>query len=216
MLEQKIDISKLSKAELRAALKKVEAAENAKALQERKAYEADNEDFIMQTISKFQHLHNELQALKDFTIPEANKLYIRMYELEGKEPKEVKTFSRVSQNGKFKITVDMQERFAFTDEAEVHLTAIQDIFKNKFQDRNKGFYKVWEKTMMRNNKGEFDAKLLAKARKEVRELGDEDLINEFDKLDDCQRVIGSSLYCRAYVKDDKKGWKDISLNFSSL
>ena len=211
-----LDISKLSKDELTAALKKIEVEENRKANQARKEYEADNEAFIEHTVSKFKQLHEELAKLKDYTIKEANKLYIRMYHLENKEPKEVKTFSRISRDGSLKVTVDMQERFAFTDEAEVHINAIQDIFKNKFQDRNKGFYKIWEKTMMRNSKGEFDPKLLAKARVEVRALGDDELIERFDKLDECQRVIGSSLYCRVYAKDGKNKWQDISLNFSSL
>lgn len=213
---QVLDLSTLSAEDLKAELLRREAAEKSKRAADRKLYEADSEAFITQTVSKFQQLHNELEQLKNYTIKEANKLYIRMYQLEGKEPKEVKTFSRINKAGNMRVTVDMQERFTFTDEAEVHLNAIQEIFKNKFQDRNKGFYRVWEKTMMRNSKGEFDPKLLAKARSEVRELGDADLIEQFDKLDECQKVIGSSLYCRVYVKDDKNKWNDVSLNFSSL
>ena len=201
---------------LRAELAELEAVELKQIKELRKAYEGDNEDFITQTVSKFQQMHNELQQLKNYTIKEANALYIRMYQLEDKEPKEVKTFSRVNKEGNMKVTVDMQERFAFTDEAEVHLNTIQEIFKDKFEDRNKGFYKLFEKVMMRNNKGEFDPKLLAKARTEVKALGNEELITEFDKLDDCQTVIGSSLYCRVYVRDEKNKWKDVSLNFSSL
>lgn len=211
-----LDLSKLSAKDLKAELERREKAEKQKAEQEKKAYETDNEDFIEQFVSKARQLHNELEGFKKSCIAEANKLYIRMYQLDGKEPKEVKTFSRINKANTMKVTVDMQERFAFTDEAEVHINAIQEIFKNKFEDRNKGFYRVWEKTMMRNSKGEFDPKLLAKARAEVRQLGDTDLINEFDKLDECQTVIGSSLYCRFYIKDDKNKWQDVSLNFSSL
>lgn len=213
---QTIDLSTLTADQLQAELKRRQIAENQKALEKKKAYEKDNEDFIFNAVAKAKQLHNELQEFKKVTIKQANELYIRMYQIEGKEPKEVKTFSRINKNGDLKITVDMQERFAFTDEAEVHLNTIQDIFKNKFQDRNKGFYKLFEKVMMRNNKGEFDPKLLAKARAEVRELGDDELIEQFDKLDECQTVIGSSLYCRVYAKDDKNKWQDVSLNFSSL
>jgi len=216
MSEQTIDISKLSKDELRAALKKVEAEENAKALQARKAYEKDNEDFINQSVNKARHLHNELKEFKDYTIREANKLYARMYDLQGKEPKDQKQFSRISDDGNMKVTVDMQEKFIFTDDAEVHLSAIQDILKDKFEARNKGFYKFFERVMMRNGKGEFDPKLLYKAKKEARELGEQSLIDELDKLDECQRVVGTSLYCRFYIKNDKNKWQDITLNFSSL
>ncbi|OBX17747.1 MULTISPECIES: DUF3164 family protein [Bizionia] len=213
---QTVDLSTLTADQLQAELKRRQLAENEKALKAKKVYESDNEDFIINAVSKAKQLRRELDEFKKITIKQANDLYIRMYHLEGKEPKEVKTFSRINKAGDMKVTVDMQERFAFTDEAEVHIDAIQDIFKNKFQDRNKGFYRVWEKTMMRNGKGEFDPKLLAKARTEVRELGDDELISRFDKLDECQTVIGSSLYCRIYARDDKNKWQDISLNFSSL
>lgn len=215
-MNKTIDLSTVSAADLKAALKAKEAEETKKEKAIRLAYEKDNEEFIDQTVSKARQLHNELSEFKNFTIKAANQLYQRMYQLEDKQPKEVKTFSRINKAGNLKVTVEMQERFAFTDEAEVHLNTIQDIFKNKFQDRNKGFYKLFESVMMRNNKGEFDPKLLAKARAEVRSLGDPELIEQFDKLDECQRVIGSSLYCRMYCKDQKNKWKDISLNFSSL
>lgn len=216
MSTETLDLSTLSAADLKAELERREKAEKAKTQAEQKAYDKDNEDFIIHSISKAQQLHTELSEFKDVTIREANNLYHRMYELQGKEPKEVKQFSRISKCGTMKVTVDMQERFMFTDEAEVHLSAIQDIFKNKFQDRNKGFYNFFEKVMMRNTKGEFDPKLLYKAKKEARELGEQSIIDELSKLDECQRVIGTSLYCRFYVKDSKNKWKDVSLNFSSL
>lgn len=216
MSTQTLDLSTLSAAELKAELAKREKEEKAKTEAEQKAYDKDNEDFIVHSISKAKQLHTELAEFKDLTIREANNLYHRMYELQGKEAKEVKQFSRISKCGTMKVTVDMQERFMFTDEAEVHLSAIQEIFKNKFQDRNKGFYNFFEKVMMRNTKGEFDPKLLYKAKKEARELGEQSIIDELSKLDECQRVIGTSLYCRFYVKDSKNKWQDVSLNFSSL
>lgn len=211
-----LDLSTLTADQLEAELKRRREEQSKKIANERNQYEADNENFITHTVSKSIQLNKELTDFKNSTIKSANELYIRMYQLEDKEPKEVKTFSRINKSGNMKVTVEMQERFAFTDEAEVHLNTIQEIFKDKFEERNKGFYKLFEKVMMRNTKGEFDPKLLAKARSEVRQLGNEELIIQFDKLDECQRVIGSSLYCRVYVKDSKNKWQDISLNFSSL
>lgn len=213
---QVLDLSTLTADQLKAELKRRELEESQKANEKKRTYEKDNEDFIIQTVSKAKQLNTELTDFKNSTIKHANELYIRMFQIEDKEPKDVKTFSRINKAGNMKVTVDMQERFAFTDEAEVHLNTIQQIFKDKFEERNKGFYKLFESIMMRNNKGEFDPKLLAKARTEVRSLGNEELIMEFDKLDECQRVIGSSLYCRVYLKNEKNKWEDISLNFSAL
>ena len=69
---------------------------------------------------------------------------------------------------------------------------------------------------MKNTKGDYDPKLLAKARAEVRKLDDTALIEEFDKLSDCLTVVGSAIYVRVYERDEQKKWKDISLNFSSI
>ena len=136
------------------------------------------------------------------------------YELEGKPTKEAKSFEL--KNDKIKIIVESQDRFDFNDEAIVHINAIKDIFREKFENRNKGFYNLLESILIKNAKGEYDVKILTKARKQVRELGDDKLIEEFDKLNDCLIVVGSTKYVRVYTLDEKNKWKDISLNFSSL
>lgn len=213
---QTLDLTALSAKDLKAELERRETAEKQQALAERKLYDNDNEAFLEQSIAKFQQLRSELKTLKDYTIKEANKLYHRMYAINDKEAPAVNTFSRISSNGQVKITVDRQEKMKFTDEASVHINAIKDIFKEKFEGRNKGFYNILDGLLIKGNKGEYDPKLLAKARRQVRELGDVKLINEFDKLDECQIVEGTSLYCRAYIKNAKEKWEDVSLNFSSL
>lgn len=216
-----LDLSKLSAKDLKAELERREKEEKSKAEAERKSYEKDNEDFISQTIAKFQQLKSELKDLKDYTIKEANKLYHRMYAINDKEAPEVMTFSRISKDGTIKITVERQEKMKFTDEAAVHINTIKNIFKEKFEGRNKAMYNILDGLLVKGAKGDYDPKLLAKARRQVRALGDEKLIQAFDKLDECQTVDGTSSYCRAYIKVEDKdsskvNWKDVSLNFSSL
>lgn len=216
MSTQTLDLSKLSAEDLQAELQKRKESEALQASKIKKELETDTDAFCQQTASKFLQLSKELKEVKDFTIVHANKLYNRMYAVNGKEPKDVKSFSRKSSDGKIMVTVDYQERFEFTDEAAVHINAIKDIFKNKFADRNKGLYNILDGLLIKGTKGDYDPKLLAKARKQVRELGDEKLISEFDKLDDCQRVYGTSKYCRVKVKDENNKWKDVNVQFSSL
>lgn len=177
-------------------------------------FEKDKEDFILSTVRKFVQESNELKELKLRTITEANLLHNRMWEIQGKEPKAQQTFSLKTET--MKITVDRQERFEFTEEANVHIQSIKDIMREKFEGRNKGFYAVLESILMRNSKGDLDPKLLTKARKQVNDLGYPELITEFEKLENCQRVNGTSLYCRAYKKDEQGKWKDINVQFSSL
>lgn len=209
-------ISQMSKAEIQAYLAEQEKTEKAEQTKAKKKYDSDKEDFLNHTSSKFQQLHNELRELKEYSIGEANKLYDRMYRINGKEPKEVNSFSLKNEADTIKVSVDRQERFEFTEEAMVHINAIRDIFKAKFSERNKGLYNILDGLLIKNSKMEYDPKLLAKARKQVRELGDNNLIAEFDKLDECQRVTGSSMYCRLHIRDEKNKWKDVSLQFSSL
>jgi hypothetical protein len=42
------------------------------------------------------------------------------------------------------------------------------------------------------------------------------LVQEFEKLEDCQIVVGISRYIRAYEKDKNGKFQAISINFSSL
>jgi hypothetical protein len=209
-----IDLNQLTEAQLEAALQEKKAAKKSEQQKIERAFQKEKDDFLLASLMKFIALSNELEELKNFTITTANKLYCDMFEIQGKEPKEVNTFSL--KNDKFKVTVDRQERFEFTEEAVVHIQAIKDILRDKFQDRNKGFYNFLESILMRNTKGDLDPKLLAKGRKQVNELGDEALINEFDKLSNCQRVVGTALYCRAYKIDDRGKWQDVNVQFSSL
>ena len=213
---QIVDLSTLSEKDLQAEILRRKEETIKKETKYRKELETDTDDFCYQTAAKFLQLSAELKEVKDFTIVEANKLYNRMYAINGKKPKEVKSFSRKSSDGSIMVTVDYQERFEFTDEATVHINAIKDIFKNKFAGRNKGLYNVLDGLLIKGTKGDYDPKLLAKARKQVRELGDNNLISEFDKLDDCQRVYGTSKYCRVKVKDCNGKWKDVNVQFSSL
>lgn len=213
---KQIDLSTLSAAELQAELERRAQAEKQAEAKAVKVYQSDKEAYLNHTSSKFIQLHNEMKELKEYSITEANKLYDRMYSIKGKEPKEVNSFTLKNDADTIKVTVDRQERFEFTDEAMVHINAIRDIFKNKFAERNKGLYSILDGLLIKNSKMEYDPKLLAKARRQVRELGDQNLIDEFDKLDECQKVTGSSLYCRLHVRDSKGKWKDVSLQFSSL
>lgn len=216
MSTQTIDLSTLSATQLQAELERRQQYEKDANQKAKKDFRNDKDNFALHAASKFQQLHSELKELKQYTIREANKLYDRMFTIEGKEPKETKSFSLKNEDDTIKVTVDRQERFEFTEEATVHINAIKDIFREKFEARHKGMYNLLDGLLIKGTKGEYDPKLLAKARRQVRELGDDNLISEFDKLDDCQRVVGTSLYCRLYMRDHNNKWNDISLQFSSL
>lgn len=201
--DELIELGKQKKAE---ELKKVE--------RRKKEAENDKNNFLKELLSKFLELNEIQKTLKQEAIKHSENFNSLKYELDGKPVKEAKSFELKNDN--IKVVVETQERLDFNDQAIVHINAIKDIFKAKFENRNKGFYDLLDSILMKNTKGEYDAKLLAKARNKARELGDENLMSEFDKLNDCLIVVGSAKYIRVYTKDDKNRWKDVSLNFSSL
>lgn len=210
-------ISELSSAELEQVMTHKREQERQKEAKERADYEDEKEVFINDLAGAFREQAEKLKAIKSMAIGKGMELNRRVYEINGKELKEgQKTFTIKNKNDDVKVVIDTQERFEFTEEAQVHISAIKDIFKEKFEQRNKGFYSLLDSILMRNNNGDYDAKLLTKARLQVRKIGDEALITEFDKLQDCMRVVGSSTYLRVYERDENKKWRDISLNFSSI
>lgn len=216
-MKQKIDLSVLSREDLQAALAEKEKAEKANYEAAKKMLSKDKEDFCEAIARKFKQQQVELRELKQHAIREANCLDMRMYEIEGKERKERKEMSVTNAANTVKVVVSSQDRFVFTDEAIVHINAIKEIFYEKFAQRNKGLYNLLDSLLIKNTKKEYDPKLLTKARGQIRALGDTTLIEEFDKLEDCQRVVGTALYCRVYVRDEKsQKWQDISLQFSGL
>ena len=207
-------ITEMSAAEIKVFLKQKESAELQQQESRKKAYESDKENFLNEVSTKFTEVKAILLSLKNDTITHSENFNALKYQLEDKAVKEAKSFELKNDN--VKIVVENQDRFDFNDTAIVHINAIKDIFREKFENRNKGFYNLLDSILMKNSKGEYDAKLLNKARRQTKELGDEALMNEFDKLNDCLVVVGTAKYVRVYVKDDKNRWKDVSLSFSSL
>lgn len=207
-------ITEMSASEIEAFLKQKKAAENQQQQNRKKAYETDKENFLKEVLSRFTDARGILETLKNETITHSENFNALKYQLEDKAVKEAKSFELKNDN--VKIVVENQDKFDFNDSAIVHINAIKDIFRAKFEGRNKGFYNLLDSILMKNSKGDYDAKLLNKARREAKELGDDALMEEFDKLNDCLVVVGTAKYVRVYTKDDKNRWKDVSLNFSSL
>lgn len=207
-------IHEMTAVEIEAFLKEKKAEEIKKQETRKKSYDSDKESFLTEVSTRFKEVQGILSTLKTETITHSENFNSLKYELEGKAVKEAKSFEL--KNDHVKIIVENQERFDFNDTAIVHINAIKDIFREKFEARNKGFYNLLDGILMKNSKGEYDAKLLNKARRQAKELGDEALMTEFDKLNDCLVVVGTAKYVRVYLKDDKNRWKDVSLSFSSL
>jgi hypothetical protein len=215
--EKVTDITKMTPDEIRQYLDSQEKEKKAAAIKKKEQREAEKNAFVTAAIAQFVAANELLSKLKEETLKGAKQLYQQMFTDAGKEFKaDWKNFTLKSTDGRMKLVVERQERFEFTEEAIVHINAIKDLFRAKFEGRNKGFYNLLDSLLMRNAKGDYDAKLLTKVRSQVSKLDDAQLSDEFNKLVECQRVAGSALYCRAYQLDENGKWKDVNVQFSSL
>lgn len=215
-MTNQIDLSTLTAEELQAEIERRKTAEQDAKIKEKKAFDSNKEAFLTHTSGKFNQLQAELRQLKDFTISKANELYEQMYRMEGKEPREVQSFQMKNKADTIKVVVDRQQILEFNENAEVHINAIKDIFQAKFESRNKSMYGYINDILIKNSKGDYDPRLITKVRQRASEEGHADILAELEKLEACRRVTGTALYCRCYIRNDKKKWQDITLQFSAL
>jgi len=109
------------------------------------------------------------------------------------------------------------KKLGFNNEAIVHIDKIKEIIKQEFKDTNPKLFGFVESILVKNSAGDYDPQLLTKARKEAEKLDNpQEILEEFDKLEKCKVVEGTSRYVRAYEKDKNNKWQGITLNFSAL
>lgn len=209
-------LSNLSLAELEEMLAKKKAEEQAKELKERENFLAEKDLFLDATVAAFCEIHAEMKTLKENTTRRASELYEKMFAMNGKEAKDVNSFTLKNETDTARVVVERQERFEFTEEATVHINTIKDIFKEKFAGESPEMYSLLDHLMMKNMKGDYDPKLLTKVRQQVIKMANPELTKAFEKLTECQRVTATSLYVRAYKKSEVGKWEDITLQFSAI
>ena len=178
---------------------------------------SDKENFLGACADTFLDLQTQMRNLKEECIARVIDLHTRMYALHDKAPKDQKSYTFQSEDKRLKIVVESHERIELTEEAKVHLDTIRGILKDKFAKRHKGLYEMVDGLLIRTRNKEYDARLLAKARPQIRKLDIAELSDAFAKLEECQVVVDSSFYCRFYIRDEQTNkYKDITLQFAAL
>jgi len=214
--EKTKELSAMSNEELMAELERRKKAERTAYEKAKKEFTKNKEAFLKKSVVEFQAVQEQMNELKTYTITKANELYEQMYRMEGKEVREVQSFTMKDEKDRYKVVVDRQDILEFNENAEVHINDIKEIFKNKFETRNKAMYGYLNDLLVKNGKGDYDPKLITKVRKRAVEYGHTEILQELEKLEQCRRVSGTALYCRCYVRDKNKKWRDITLQFSAL
>ena len=183
----------------------------------KQAVENECDLLVNAIVDEYTQKSEDLRIWKDLQVEAILTHHKKMYESLGTEPKETKQISYITKNGQRKVVLEYADKFGFNNEAVVHIDKIKEIIKREFANTNPKLFGFVESILVKNSAGDYDPKLLTKARKEAEKLDNpQEILEEFDKLEKCKIVVGTSRYVRAYQKDNNNKWEGITLNFSAL
>jgi arsenate reductase-like glutaredoxin family protein len=214
---QTINPAEMTAEQLRELLAQKEQEETKARKEREKAYKKSRDEFVKLTVVSMMNISNEMALLKREVVERGNKLHSDMYEIFGKTEKELKSFSIITECGQFKITIERQDRMALDETAEVAVSTIKEVFREKFAKRSKTMFRVLEEILMKNKKGDYDERLVAKLRKHEDELQDPRFSEALDQLAKAYQVTSTATYVRAYKFNEKtNGWDDIPMQWSNM
>jgi hypothetical protein len=211
------DITKMSAADLAKALKEKKAAEKAAKANARKSYDELRDSYIDTVFGRMDVLSKELRVFKDESVKLGLELHAKMYETLGREPKDgIDSYTLTSADGLRKVSIERQWRCEYDETSSVAIDTIRAVLREKFEGRNKGMYNIIDSILMKNGKGDYDERLVARLRKHEEAVGDPRFSEALDILAKAYRPTTSQTYIRAYRKNDAGKWVDLVMNWSSM
>lgn len=203
--------------QLEAKLAKLRQEEDKKIQKQRAEYENKKADFLNQTINAFKACNRELTTLKNRAFADGaiiNNLMYSLYNMKKNDAQ--KTFKIENEEKTQKVVIERAERLVFTEEAKVGIDLMRSTLKKKFASRNQSMYQIIDKLLSKNAKGDYDPKMVVKLKSFEKQVSDPNFTKAIDILTQSLTVDSTALYVRAYEKNDKGSYEDISLQFSSL
>ena len=199
--------------QLLAEKKKSERLEKAK--KERK-YIQYRDTFVKTAIAEMADISAQMRELKARLIKVGNETHDLMYEIFDKEAKDMKSFTLVTEDQDFKLEIQRAEIQQLNETAEVAINEIKDLLREKFANRNKTMYGMFETVLMKNNKGDYDPRLVAKLRKFEADVNDDRFSKALDTLSDAYYVAETSMYVRGYARTKEGKYEVIPMQFSAI
>lgn len=211
------DVSKLSAKELAALAREKRKKEEAEMAERRRQYDSTRDTFIDTVFGKVEELSAQLSEFKRESIALGLELHDKMYEAYGRAKREgLDHYSLVSADGMKRIVIERQHRCEYDERAEVAIGAIKEVLRDKFSGRNKEMYEIIDGLLMKNHKGDYDERMVAKLRKYEASVTDPRFTEALALLAQSYRPVDSQLYLRAYRKDEAGKWVDLPMNWSGM
>ncbi len=211
------DISTMSAADLKAALKKKQAAEKAEKANAKQSYDKMRDSYIDTVFGKMEDLSGQLKEFKSESVRLGIELHTKMYETLGRAPKEgIDSYTLTSADGIRKVSIERQWRCEYDETSTVAIETIRTVLREKFEGRNKAMYKIIDDILIKNGTGDYDERLVAKLRKHEEAVDDKRFSEALDILARAYRPTTSQMYIRAYRRDDGGKWRDLVMNWSAM
>lgn len=186
-------------------------------LKKQENYVTKKDAYVNEYVSQFIRLNQEMKDLKNKVFTQGVEINKVRYDVYDRTPNpDQKTHTLQNEDKSKKIVIEYSENLVFTDESTVGIEMLQEVLKDKYESRNKSMYKIIDKLLTRNSKGDYDPKLLVKLRELEPEINDTRFSKAIEILNLSQTVDKTALYVRAYQKTETGKWKDIPLQFSAL
>lgn len=211
------DISTMSAADLKAALKKKQADEKAAKANAKLGYDKMRDSYIDTVFGKMDEMSTQLRAFKDESVKLGIELHAKMYETLGREPKPgIDSYTLTSADGQRKVTIERQWRCEYDETSTVAIETIRTVLREKFEGRNKAMYGIIDGILLKNNKGDYDERLVAKLRKHEEAVDDKRFSEALDILAKAYKPTTSQTYIRAYRRSAAGKWVDVVMNWSAM
>lgn len=215
------DLEQLTPDQLEAAvkaLKKKKQEEKTKAKALRSEYDRKRDQYLATVFARMEALSHQLAEFKREAIASGLILHDEMYDAyRRKRPdKPVDSYTLTSEDGTRRIIIERSERCEYDETAEVAISQIREVLRDKFAARNLGMYEMLETLLMRNAKGDYDERLVAKLRKHEDRVNDPRFSDAIKMLDAAYRPVGSQTYIRAYTRDKNGPWREVTMNWSRM
>lgn len=212
------DARTMSVAELQQLLREKRAQEKKEKAAGVAGYERDRDRYIDKVFGRMEELSAVLRTFKEESVRAGLDLHARMYTAHGRtKRREPDTYSLVSADGTRRITIERHHCCAYDETSTVAIETIREVLRSKFEGRNKGMYGIIDGILMKNRKGDYDERLVAKLRKHETAIGDPAFSEALDLLARAYRPTSSRIYIRAYRKNAPGGrWVDMPMNWSSM
>lgn len=211
------DISAMSAAELKAALKKKQADEKAAKTNAKKSYDQMRDSYIDTVFGKMEDLSGQLKEFKSESVQLGIELHTKMYETLGRAPKDgIDSYTLTSADGTRKVSIERQWRCEYDETSTVAIETIRTVLREKFEGRNKAMYKIIDDILIKNGTGDYDERLVAKLRKHEEAVDDKRFSEALDILARAYRPTTSQMYIRAYRRDEGGKWRDLVMNWSAM